>query len=245
MNIELMKKRRKELGMTQQDLADKCGLSRVSISNYESGKAEPTYDNIELLSKVLSLDVIELITSSKTNFIPEQNFDNLIEKMQENLITFIRNTISKNIKSNNIDIEGIPEEILFLINDFTNTTAVLSTVVDRVVFFNTNTQTFSMCHLEVFENYILNLFYISNTIVKNTTDLTAMQINTIFENEFRTLEISDEIKSNNEMIEKLELELESLIKLNSFVNKISNKLKDKVFLTNKKKNLKQLLIEKQ
>lgn len=223
MNTELMKNKRKELGMTQQDLADRCGLSRVSISNYESGKAEPTMDNIELLSKVLNLDIIELLLSDKTNFLPDQNFGGLIEKMQENLIAFIRNTISKNVKSNDIDLEGVPEEILFLINDFTNTTAVLSNVIDRVIFFNTNTQVFSTCHLETFENYILNLFYISNNMIKNTNNLNCMQINTIFENESKVLDYTAEIKSRNQKIK----ELESLIKLEDFTSKILNKLNNK------------------
>ena len=223
MNTELMKNKRKELGMTQQDLADRCGLSRVSISNYESGKAEPTMDNIELLSKVLNLDIIELLLSDKTNFLPDQNFGGLIEKMQENLIVFIRNTISKNVKSNDIDLEGVPEEILFLINDFTNTTAVLSNIIDRVIFFNTNTQVFSTCHLETFENYILNLFYISNNMIKNTNNLNCMQINTIFENESKVLDYTAEIKSRNQKIK----ELESLIKLEDFTSKILNKLNNK------------------
>lgn len=61
MNIELMKNKRKELDLTQQQLADICGLSRVSISNYESGKAEPTIEKIELISKALDLDITDLI----------------------------------------------------------------------------------------------------------------------------------------------------------------------------------------
>lgn len=61
MNIELMKNRRKELNLTQQQLADMCALSRVSISNYESGKAEPTMENLEKLSKVLDIDITDLI----------------------------------------------------------------------------------------------------------------------------------------------------------------------------------------
>ena len=61
MNIELLKSRRKELGMTQQDLADKCGLSRVSISNYESGKSEPTKESLEILSSILNVSENDLL----------------------------------------------------------------------------------------------------------------------------------------------------------------------------------------
>ncbi len=61
MNIELMKNRRKELGLTQQQLADLCGLSKNTIYNYENGKFEPTTENLEIISKKLKIDITELI----------------------------------------------------------------------------------------------------------------------------------------------------------------------------------------
>ena len=36
MNIELMKKKRKELGLTQNELAEKCGISKNTIYNYKA-----------------------------------------------------------------------------------------------------------------------------------------------------------------------------------------------------------------
>ena len=69
MNFELMKNRRKELGMTQQDLADKCGLSKTTIFNYESGRFEPTKDNIKKLSVALGISEIDLILSEPFDYI--------------------------------------------------------------------------------------------------------------------------------------------------------------------------------
>ena len=61
MNIELMKQRRKELEMTQQDLADECGLSKNTIYNYENGRFEPTNENLEVLAKVLKVSIFSLL----------------------------------------------------------------------------------------------------------------------------------------------------------------------------------------
>ena len=83
MNIELMKKRRKELGMTQQQLADKCGLSKNTIYNYENGKFEPTTENLEIISKKLNVDITELIGKDLSfDFL---NYDDVKKKMKINL----------------------------------------------------------------------------------------------------------------------------------------------------------------
>lgn len=37
-----LKKERKSKGMTQQELADKCGVIRQTIAEYESGRIKPS-----------------------------------------------------------------------------------------------------------------------------------------------------------------------------------------------------------
>lgn len=44
-------------GFTIKDLAEKTGISRQSISNYESGKSSPRENNIVLISKVLNFPI--------------------------------------------------------------------------------------------------------------------------------------------------------------------------------------------
>ena len=51
MNI---KERRKELGLTQMDLAILCGVSLVTIQLWERGAAKPKSENLEKLTEVLS-----------------------------------------------------------------------------------------------------------------------------------------------------------------------------------------------
>lgn len=114
MNVELMKKRRKELGMTQQDLADKCGLSKNTIYNYENGRVEPTKENIEKISKVLSVDTLDLVLENKPILPKDKNFDGVIALMQAKLLDLIEDIISKNLKVKKEDTKHISKKYYLL-----------------------------------------------------------------------------------------------------------------------------------
>lgn len=95
MNIELMKNRRKELGLTQQQLADLCGLSKNTIYNYENGKFEPTTENLEIISKKLKIDITELIGKDLSfDFL---NYDDVKKKMKIKLSKKIHYFFEKDI----------------------------------------------------------------------------------------------------------------------------------------------------
>jgi SOS-response transcriptional repressor LexA len=50
---ERIKSLRKELGLTQQDIASGVGVSKASVSQWESGSTEPKGENLHTLSKIL------------------------------------------------------------------------------------------------------------------------------------------------------------------------------------------------
>lgn len=52
---EKLKARRKELKMTQFDLADKLGISIPAVSNWERGVKEPSAEKVALLEKLLNV----------------------------------------------------------------------------------------------------------------------------------------------------------------------------------------------
>ena len=52
---------RSQKGMTQQQLANRCGLSVSYISMLEHGQRQPTLDTLELLSSVLGLPPLLLL----------------------------------------------------------------------------------------------------------------------------------------------------------------------------------------
>ena len=86
-----IKARRKELGMTQEQLAQACGLKRVSITNWESGKTAPSQVNLQKLVKALDVpsaayfydgsddEILELRES-----MPSYTFSSAPEDLSEN-----------------------------------------------------------------------------------------------------------------------------------------------------------------
>lgn len=54
---EVVRSARADLGLTQQELADRVGVGRLLIVQIESGKANPTLDNMLSLAGALNLDL--------------------------------------------------------------------------------------------------------------------------------------------------------------------------------------------
>jgi transcriptional regulator with XRE-family HTH domain len=55
-----VKDRREELGLTQEDLADKAGIHRTCLSDVERGSRNLSLINVERLAAALSLPLSEL-----------------------------------------------------------------------------------------------------------------------------------------------------------------------------------------
>ena len=67
-----LQKLRSEKNLSQEQLADKIGVSRQTISAWESGKASPELDKITTISKLFSVSIDELVGEIKTE---ASNFD--------------------------------------------------------------------------------------------------------------------------------------------------------------------------
>lgn len=75
MNIEIanrLVKLRKEKGLSQEELAEKLGLSRQAISKWERGESSPDMDNIVMLAKLYDLSFDELLSTSEY-YVEEKN----------------------------------------------------------------------------------------------------------------------------------------------------------------------------
>lgn len=81
-------KRRKELGMTQQQLADKLYVSDKVISKWETGKSIPDTSILLELSKVLQVSVEELLNDNINGEEKDikSNCDSLIKLRYSNLL---------------------------------------------------------------------------------------------------------------------------------------------------------------
>lgn len=56
---------RKKKNMTQEELAEKLGVSSQTISNIEKGRSYPTFKNLEKISILLSENAIQLFGEVK------------------------------------------------------------------------------------------------------------------------------------------------------------------------------------
>ena len=64
---DIISKRRKELGMTQQELAEKLFISDKVVSKWETGKSIPDTSILVDLSEVLEISLDNLLASKEVN----------------------------------------------------------------------------------------------------------------------------------------------------------------------------------
>ena len=86
MNIgNKIKELRKSKGLTQEELAIKCGLSKNGLWNYENNKRQINMDTLNKISTALDVDIEELLSREKIIYSGAmKEIENLIEKYPEN-----------------------------------------------------------------------------------------------------------------------------------------------------------------
>lgn len=168
MNIELMKNRRKELGMTQQELAEKCALSRVSISNYEMGKSEPTKENIEILAHILGVSENDLLleNNSALDFSKEE-YDKTINLLSAAFSEKITDFLEKKYKNKNLSFE-IAFCIGNLLNNLTSKKYIFSYTLKKVIAFDSSSNYYKTFDFSDIEQYILNILSLTENLEKTT-----------------------------------------------------------------------------
>lgn len=83
---ERIKNRRKELGVTQEDLAKQLYVSRQTLSSWENGRTLPDIDSLVLLSEALDINIDVLIKGDeglKDNIVIRSNIEKKIEDILE------------------------------------------------------------------------------------------------------------------------------------------------------------------
>ncbi|MCM3272600.1 helix-turn-helix domain-containing protein [Paenibacillus elgii] len=98
---EILKDLREKRGMSQPDLADKLGVTRVSISNYENGKASPSYEGLLKIADIFNVTTDYLLGRKeadkhyidKSNALPEEKAK--IERFLKSTEVLIRGKGSK------------------------------------------------------------------------------------------------------------------------------------------------------
>lgn len=75
---------RKKKKMTQEELAEKLGVTNRSVSRWENGKCMPDLSLLPLLSKELDITINELLSGEKVN---KEEYQRILEENIVNIIT--------------------------------------------------------------------------------------------------------------------------------------------------------------
>jgi transcriptional regulator with XRE-family HTH domain len=62
---ENIRRRRRDRNLSQEELADICGLHRTYVGSVERGERNVTLSSLELLAKALNVSVVDLLTSAE------------------------------------------------------------------------------------------------------------------------------------------------------------------------------------
>lgn len=78
---DILKQLRLERGLSQQELAQKSGLSASSIGMYEQGRRKPSFEVLEIFADTFNVDLDYLLGRSKT----PNRFSKILTRAQDEL----------------------------------------------------------------------------------------------------------------------------------------------------------------
>lgn len=92
---KFLKNEREESNFTQQDVAERLGVSKAVISKWECGKAYPSLEYLPKLSELYGVSINEILAGSRLSISDKESFadENLLEQMKKNKVHRIINQI--------------------------------------------------------------------------------------------------------------------------------------------------------
>ena len=79
---------RKKTGLSQEDLGEKIGVTRQTISNWELGETSPNPEQLKLLSKSLNVSIDDLLDNDVQNLIVEKVSNT--EKLSQTIMKILK-----------------------------------------------------------------------------------------------------------------------------------------------------------
>lgn len=152
-----IRERRKFLGMTQEELADKINISTMSIRRYESGERLPKHETVEKIAKALQCDISELISPKEERQLIIQNvidsLEDLCDKNEKaqqeaeeavkgDYLVYLANFLIQNseeislLKKKGYQIEITSKRGAVIQGGFVKTVMTTSALVDRITVFS-------------------------------------------------------------------------------------------------------------
>lgn len=112
MNIsENIRKHRMAKGLTQKELAIKCGLSKNVITNYENGHRTPNVDTVIEIASALKINVAQLMPEDSTHTIINNELVVALGEKKMSLADFADFTKIEISELKNIYETGLPHKI--------------------------------------------------------------------------------------------------------------------------------------
>lgn len=90
---ENLKRIRKENNLSQEQLAEKLGVSRQAVSKWESGQSYPEMDKVLLICKLFNYNIDELMNENVKEVEETKQSKNNINKYVEDFFAFITKTV--------------------------------------------------------------------------------------------------------------------------------------------------------
>lgn len=75
---EKIKRRRKDLGLSQKELAATVGVSHVAISQWESDTNAPKTENFMNLATALKMTIVELLSDVDLQVMDDETFESIV-----------------------------------------------------------------------------------------------------------------------------------------------------------------------
>ncbi len=88
-----LKKIRKDNNLSQEDLADKLGVSRQSVSKWESGQAYPEMDKVLQICKLFNININDLLNENISEIKERNESNNKINKYIDDFLNYITKTV--------------------------------------------------------------------------------------------------------------------------------------------------------
>lgn len=86
MNLKLLREKRK---LTQNELAEKLQVSKITVSQWEQGRREPSLKMVIKIAKILSCSCDELLVGGEETFVLCSHYDTLTVKQGEKELAVI------------------------------------------------------------------------------------------------------------------------------------------------------------
>ena len=105
----IFRKIREQSGLTQQQMADKLGVSRSAIGMYENGEREPNFETLELIADTFNVDMNYLLGKNPTTEVIPDRYSldddarDMAQFMYENPEYKVLFDASRKVKKEDID----------------------------------------------------------------------------------------------------------------------------------------------